>query len=162
MDHHWDDELAALLNNLSAAQSELLEVLTRKRELLVASDLEGLEALEPRERDLAQRLQACHQQRAQLLKRAASEGLPGDSIRSLSGRLPASSQQEIGKRVDEAASRSRLLRHQGLTNWVLVQRKLLHLSQLLEIIATRGRMRPTYGRGSAPQSASGAFVDQAA
>ncbi|HEY5315861.1 MAG TPA: flagellar export chaperone FlgN [Pirellulales bacterium] len=162
MDQTWDDELASLLNNLSAAQTELLEVLTRKRELLVAADLPGLEALEPRERDLAQRLQACHQQRADLLKRAAAAGLPGDSIRSLSGRLPAASRQAINMRVDEAASRMRLLRHQGITNWVLVQRKLLHLSQLLEIIATKGRLRPTYGRGGATGSASGAFVDQAA
>lgn len=162
MHHKWDDELAALLNNLSAAQSELLEVLTLKRELLVAADLPGLEALEPRERDLAQRLQACHQQRAELLKHAAAEGLPGDSIRSLSGRLPAASRQALSARMDEAASRMRLLRHQGLTNWVLVQRKLLHLSQLLEIIATKGRPRPTYGRGAAIGGASGAFVDQAA
>ncbi|MCU0373434.1 MAG: hypothetical protein MUE56_09370, partial [Ignavibacteria bacterium] len=29
----------------------------------------------------------------------------------------------------------RLLQHQSLTNWVLAQRSMLHLSQLLEIIA---------------------------
>jgi flagellar biosynthesis/type III secretory pathway chaperone len=162
MDQTWDDELSALLNNLSGAQSELLEVLARKRELLVASDLNGLEALEPREQHLSERLQACHQQRSQLLKRAASEGLPSDSLRSLAGSVPASSRPEFAGRVDEAASRSRMLRHQGLTNWVLVQRKLLHLSQLLEIIATKGRGRPTYGKGAAATSASGAFVDQAA
>jgi flagellar biosynthesis/type III secretory pathway chaperone len=162
MDQTWDDELASLLNNLSAAQTELLEVLKHKRALLVAADLPGLEALEPRERDLAERLQACHQQRTDLLKRAAAEGLPGDSIRSLSSRLPAGQRQALNMRVDEAANRMRLLRHQGITNWVLVQRKLLHLSQLLEIIATKGRLRPTYGRGAAIGGASGAFLDQAA
>ena len=64
--------------------------------------------------------------------------------------------------MDETASRMRLLRHQGLTNWVLVQVKLLHLSKLLEIIATKGRPGPTYGRGAPTGAASGAFVDQAA
>ena len=53
---------------------------------------------------------------------------------------------------DEAAERSRLLQHQSLTNWVLVQRSLLHLSQLIEIIATGGRPKPTYGNGSDRQN----------
>jgi hypothetical protein len=53
------------------------------------------------------------------------------------------------------------LQHQSLTNWVLVQRTLLHLSQLIEIIATGGRLKPTYGKGSDHQ-AGGALVDRAA
>ena len=39
----------------------------------------------------------------------------------------------------------RILQHHSLANWVLAQRSLLHVSQLLEIIATGGRMQPTYG-----------------
>jgi hypothetical protein len=41
----------------------------------------------------------------------------------------------------------RLLQNQSITNWVLAQRSLLHVSQLLEIIATGGRLQPTYGEG---------------
>lgn len=163
MEPTWDEELASLLNKLSTTQGDLLGLLTRKRELLVASDLPGLHELEPRERELSTRLQDCQQQRARLLKRAMAEGLPSDSIRSLCNRLSPESRQEHLARVEEASSRSRLLKHQSLTNWVLVQRKLLHLSQLLEIIATRGRLRPTYDRAGAPAgNASGALVDQAA
>ena len=50
--------------------------------------------------------------------------------------------------IREAANRSQFLQHQSLTNWVVVQRSLLHLSQLIEIIATGGRPKPTYGKGS--------------
>jgi hypothetical protein len=39
----------------------------------------------------------------------------------------------------------RVLQHHSLANWVLAQRRLLHVAQSLEIIATGGRMRPTYG-----------------
>ena len=60
----------------------------------------------------------------------------------------------------EAAGKSRLLQHQSLTNWVVVQRTLLHLSQLLEIIATGGRLRPTYGKES-PAASGGALLDHA-
>ena len=54
-----------------------------------------------------------------------------------------------------------LLQHHSLANWVLAQRSLLHISQLLEIIATGGRLRPTYGK-SEPVLARGALVDQEA
>jgi hypothetical protein len=44
---------------------------------------------------------------------------------------------------------------------VLVQRSLLHLSQLIEIIATGGRPQPTYGNGPERQNC-GSLVDRAA
>jgi hypothetical protein len=53
-----------------------------------------------------------------------------------------------------------MLQHQSLANWVLVQRTLLHLSQLIEIVATGGEKPPTYQR-SGPVAASGALVDRA-
>jgi hypothetical protein len=55
----------------------------------------------------------------------------------------------------------RLLQHHSLTNWVLAQRSLLHITQLLEIVATGGRLQPTYGKG-ASSHARGALVDQEA
>jgi hypothetical protein len=55
----------------------------------------------------------------------------------------------------------RLLQHHSLTNWVVTQRTLIHLSQMIEIVATGGRMSSTYGR---PESVatSGGFVDHQA
>ena len=53
--------------------------------------------------------------------------------------------EKLGKQVKDSAAKMRLLQHHSLTNWVLAQRSLLHVSQLLEIIATGGRMQPTYG-----------------
>jgi hypothetical protein len=55
----------------------------------------------------------------------------------------------------------RLLQHQSLTNWVLAQRAVLHVSQLLEIIATGGRLQPTYGDGDTLHN-RGSLVDQEA
>ena len=104
---------------------------------------------------------ACHERRQQLLARADTEGLPSDSIQSLSDRLPESSRKNVQASIREAANRSQLLRHQSLTNWVVVQRSLLHLSQLIEIIATGGRPKPTYDKGPGSNS-GGSLVDQAA
>lgn len=156
----WESDIAELLKELSATQDDLFELLAAKRELLVASDVDGIQRLEPREKELIARLEACQTQRAELLRRAAGQNLPGDSIRSLAKSLPAAARANLEKRVNDAAHRSRLLNHQSLTNWVLIQRTLIHLSQLLEIIATGGRPKPTYGKGAYTR-ASGSLMDQA-
>lgn len=156
----WDSELASLLAELSDIQSELLEVLTDKRSRLLSADLEALRAMQSREAELVGRLQACHERRLALLARAADEGLPSANLTSLAAALPSDQRQHLTPQLREASARIRLLQHHSLTNWVLVQRTLLHLSQLLEIIATGGRLKPTYGKNDCAPT-GGSLVDQA-
>ena len=160
MSDNWESDIVALLTELADVQSALLDVLNEKRSVLAGGDNEALSALAGREQQLVQRLQGCHDRRQQLLDRAAADGLPSDSIRSLSQSLPDECRDRMHVSIEQAQQRSRFLQHQSLTNWVLVQRTLLHLSQLIEIIATGGRMKPTYGNGSDRQD-SGALVDRA-
>jgi hypothetical protein len=161
MNDNLESEIGGLLGELADVQTALLETLSDKRRHLAAGDEAALFAMSGREQELADRLQACHDRRQQLLARASGDGLPGDSIESLSNRLPSASRDRVQASIREAARRTQLLQHQSLANWVLVQRSLLHLSQLIEIIATGGRSKPTYGKGS-DRGASGALVDRAA
>lgn len=154
-------ELAEFLTELSAVQDELLWILGEKRKLLARADLASMEAMQPRERNLIERLQACHQKRCALLERSRELAAPADSLQSLAASLPFPQGTQLVQRVQQASQRSRLLQHQSLTNWVLVQKTLLHLSQMLEIIATGGRPRPTYERGE-PRTQGGSLVDHAA
>ncbi len=156
----WDSELASLLAELSDIQTDLLEVLTDKRSRLLSADLEALRAMQSREAELVGRLQACHERRLALLARAADEGLPSANLTSLAAALPSEQRQHLTPQLREASARIRLLQHHSLTNWVLVQRTLLHLSQLLEIIATGGRLKPTYGKNDCAPT-GGSLVDQA-
>lgn len=156
----FESDIAGLLSELSAVQGDLLEVLSQKRTMLAAGDGAALGSMATRERDLVTRLQAFQERRQQLLAQAASVGRPSDSIRALSKTLPADSRGRLRSEFEEAQSRSRLLQHECLTNYVLVQRTLIHLSQMIEIIATGGRMKPTYGHGSDRQD-QGALVDRA-
>lgn len=161
MDIVWDRELAGLLTELSATQDAVLALLDEKRGLLARADAAGLQTLHGREAQLVSRLQGCLDRRGQLLALAARHGLPEDSLSSLAGSLPPGEQRHIAPLLAECSHRARLVRHQSLTQWVVAQRTLLHLSQLLEIIATRGRLSPTYekrGRGAG----TGSFVDEAA
>ncbi|MHC4406816.1 MAG: hypothetical protein ACYTG0_44925, partial [Planctomycetota bacterium] len=65
----WESELAGFLTRLSAAQDESLEILSKKRELLVAADTQGLADVQAREQALIERLQECLRQREDLLRR---------------------------------------------------------------------------------------------
>jgi flagellar biosynthesis/type III secretory pathway chaperone len=151
--------IGSLLADLSDVQGELLEVLEQKRAALAVADLLQLAELQPREEGLAQRLELCHQRRADLLAAARRQGLPAENLGKLAARIGAAKQGRLGGQVQETAARMRLLQHHSLTNWVLAQRSLLHVSQLLEIIATGGRMQPTYGDKDSIHS-RGSLVDQ--
>lgn len=159
-DINWETSLAALLERLSAAQRELLALLSTKRELIVRRDHAELASLAARESELASELHACHEQRQQLLAQADSEGLPNKSIADLAAALPVGPSSRLREPVAEASRRSQLIRHECLAQWVAVQRTVLHLSQMLEIIATGGRSQPTYGISVGSQR-SGALIDQA-
>ena len=102
-----------------------------------------------------------HDEREDLLARAKKEGLPSESISALSKALPPEKTGDLPERIAQANARMRLLQNQSITNWIVIQRTLIHLSQMLEIIATGGRLQPTYGEGE-PVNASGSLVDRAA
>lgn len=157
----WETEIASFLAELADVQTALLSVLSEKRAILARRDAPALAALAEREQVLVERLQASHKQRQELLALAKQQGRPADSIQSLSNSLPAEHRARLEPSLAEAAERSRFLQHQSLTNWVVVQRSLLYLSQLIEIIATGSRFKPTYGNGQI-REASGALVDRAA
>jgi flagellar biosynthesis/type III secretory pathway chaperone len=157
----WEAELVKLLTELSEVQSDLLDLLTDKQQLLKKIDAAGLTDMIPREQAIVARLQACHDHRAALLAQATDEGLPADSLRSLAEALPRAQRLKLAPQVEAAASRARILRHHSLTNWVVVQRSLLHLTRMIEIIATGGRLQPTYGKGESARS-GGTMLDQAA
>ena len=117
----WESELAEFLTELSAVQAESLAVLTRKRELLVAADTAGLAEIGTREQVLIERLQACLDRRGQLLDQAADDGLPSDSIRSLTAALPDGQGGSLAGEVRQSSRRARLLEHHSLTNIVGIQ-----------------------------------------
>ncbi len=157
----WELEIATLLGGLSQAQDELLSLLSEKRQFLVNSNLVGLAGVQAREAELLARLEGCLDHRARLLAWASQDGLPSQSIQALSLTLSPRVREELSPQLAQASARSRLLGHHSLSNWVVAQRTLLYLSHLLEIIATGGRMQPTYEK-DASAAGSGSLVDQAA
>ena len=156
----WEEPLANLLSELSGTQTDLLALLEKKRQRLISGDRDALLSMQAEEARLAERLAECQERRQELLAVAEEQGLPSRDLRSLAEAMPTDQRARLRPVVREARNRARLLQHQSLTNWVLVQRRLLHLSQMVEIIATGGQKSPTYER-SGPSAAGGALMDRA-
>ena len=130
---------------------------------MARSDREGLLALNDHEAGIVDRLQDCLTRRQALLDRAGEEGLPSKNLGALAKSLPRHARDELHRPIREATARTRLLKTESLINWVVIQKTLIHLSQMLEIIATKGRGNPTYEKREAMAMASGgALVDQEA
>ncbi|GAB6164469.1 hypothetical protein JCM19992_04690 [Thermostilla marina] len=145
MQSSWESELASFLTDLSAIQQQSLDILTRKRQSLASVDMEELANVDKEEAALAERLQELLERREALLTRAKQSGLPAENVRSLAAAVQGK-HGDLSRRANEASRRARLLQHNALTNWLIIQRTLIHLSQLLEIIATGGESRPTYNK----------------
>jgi hypothetical protein len=154
-------EISSLLDDLTNVQGELLGVLNEKRVALAAADIAALAELSACEERLSAKLLECQERRTALLAAARQQGLPSDNVAKLAIKAGGGKASKLGGKVKETAARMRLLQHHSLANWVLAQRSLLHVSQLLEIIATGGRMQPTYG-DSESVHARGSLVNQQA
>jgi flagellar biosynthesis/type III secretory pathway chaperone len=161
MQTNWETEIAQLLTELLSAQDELFAILAKKQTLLRSADHAGLAAMLPQEELLIERMTTCAQKREALLAKAKQEGLPSKDIGTLTKALPNSKNHDFSERISQANTRTRLLRNQSLSNWIAIQRTIIHLSQMLEIIATGGRLQPTYGERE-PMNSSGSLVDRAA
>ena len=159
LDIEWESALAELLTELTEVQDAMLEVLTEKSRAMSRGDAEQMTKLQAREASLCDRLQKCHDRRSELLELAGKDSKANTSIHRLAESLSGSRRDGVQQQVRDAGMRMRLLQHQSLSNWVMAQRTLLHLSQLLEIIASGGRLQPTYGKGE-PIHARGALVDK--
>lgn len=160
-----DSQLAELLQELSQVQGELLEVLTEKRQYILRGDAKAMSGLAEKETGIMNRLEACHRRRGHLLSEAKTSGHSAASLTDLARQISKPSPGEKKSRSEEALRAAgqnfRKLQSESLSNWVLAQRSLLHVSQLLEIIATGGRIQPTYEK-DAPTHARGNLVDSEA
>jgi FlgN protein len=159
--HDWDADLANLLTDLSSVQGDLLKVLAEKRQVILRGDAPAMNGLAARETDIMTRLETCHRRRSELLSDAKASGLPATSLTDLARTVSPANNSKNQRDLKSASQNLRKLQSESLSNWVLAQRSLLHVSQLLEIIATGGRIRPTYEK-DASTHARGNLVDSEA
>jgi len=153
-----EQQTAEFLRQVSDVQAELLQVLNQKRELMIANDLEGMQQAQDSEQVLLARLQDLQDSRQELLMNAGERGLPNNSVKSLARALEDPNDRSMTRQASEAGNAMRHIQNETLTNFVLAQQTVLHLSQLLQIIATGGKIKPTYEADNASNQ-GGTLVD---
>ena len=142
----WRKQLADFLTATLQAQQEAVALLERKREMFAKNDLTAVGELSKDEQAASERLQHCLLEREKLLQYATAEGLPAQSIEILAKAVVPYSDDEFFALLRSVRFETQKLRQNNIANWCITQRGMLHTSQMLEIIATRGRMRSTYTR----------------
>jgi len=153
-----EQQTAEFLRHISDVQSELLQVLNQKRDLMIANDLEGMQQAQECEQVLLARLQDLQDSRQELLSTAGERGLPADSVKSLVKALESPEDRNMTRQAAQAGNAMRHIQNETLTNFVLAQQTVIHLSQLLQIIATGGKIKPTYEADNASNQ-GGTLVD---
>lgn len=154
-----EQEVLTYLETLSQVQGELLGLLVAKREAISTGEVEQLAELGVREVEVQDKMAQLQVRRSEILSNANDDGITCETLEDLVGSANSADSAVLGHEVKEAKQRMRLLQHETLTNWVVEQTSLLHVSRLLEIIACGGRLQPTYGKGGIPQN-RGTLVDR--
>jgi len=156
-------DVGSLLQDLTEVQTSLLSVLQQKREAMASGEIQQLSELQPIEEEINGRLKACFERRSEILQHGQTQGVDALTLAEMTNQLSGQTDSNIGNleaQFQESRDRIRELQLEHLTNWVIAQKSLLHVSQILEIVATGGKIKPTYGKDDF--CARGALVDHEA
>ena len=156
------DEIRQFLQVLEVIQDEQTTAFQAKRTALRTAKAPALRALAEQEADLTRRLQLQLACRQQILQKAAAAGLPAESLESVVAAASGSDSAVLQGRIARARERSERIRRENLSHWIVAQRAFHHYTEMLDLIANRGRKAPTYGIGAPRESVGGAILDASA
>lgn len=160
-DKSWPAATEEFFHELLDAQ-RVLEGLFRSRSWRVVSPEGVSTSIASPPSEPIERLHRCYQRRAELLQAARAAGLPNHSLSAVVEALnEGETKRRLQQLVTEASRGTRQLQLAGVTQWMLAQRSMTHVTQLLEILATGTPQPPTYGNG-AVSTARGGLLDEAA
>jgi hypothetical protein len=160
--------LEAFLARFEQSQASLAALLAGRREALERRDAAGLMQLAESELLVTQELEHLVAQRARILRDARRRGLPGETLKQLSGAIARTAAdarvraaaEAVHLRCQAAERRAWQQRREGWTHWIIASRNVAHYTELIDLIANHGHPPPTYdGTHHEP---GGALLDAAA
>ena len=150
-------DILDFLNQLIAAQIQMLTVLHKKQTVLVRPEKETLALISSEEEQTLGAMQNILKRREELLTTARLQNVQGDTIEQLCGHFfPRNA--EVQKLLDETRHRTHQIRLLAYTNWTMSRKSLIHVSQILELLETQGQGKTTYH----PKASRSSFVDRVA
>ena len=154
-------EILEFLNQLIESQNQMLAVLQRKQAILVRPEKEAMAAISSEEEKTLVTMQNTLERREEILTAARLQNVPGETIEQLCEHFfPRNI--EVQKLLNEIKHRTQNIGLLAYTNWTMSRKSLIHLSQILELLETRGEGKATYHPQSRTGSARGVSVDRSA
>ena len=125
-----------------------------------SSQATELEAASQKTEELVRRLEGLLAERQELLELLGSaRGGSCQSLQSAVAPLPEDLRRPLLERMERLGAVAGQVRHHAAANWMVSRRAHAFVTELLDVIATGGQGRPTYG-GSVENG--GTFVDSTA
>ena len=154
-------DIQPFLTQLIAAQNQMLAVLHKKQSLLVRPEKEALKAIEAEEEAIIENMQKMLNRREEILTAARMQNIECNSIDQLCEHFFPRN-VEVQKLLIEAKSRAQQIQLLAYTNWTMSRKSLIHVSQILELLETRGQGKTTYNQQSSTNISGGLQVDRVA
>ena len=154
-------DIKTFLTQLAESQSQMLTVLHKKQAILVKPEKEALALIAAEEEKVLGEMQAMLDRREELLTAARLRNVPCDSIEHLCGHFFPNN-FEMQKMLVETRNRTQQISLLAYTNWTMSRKSLIHVSQILELLETRGRGKTTYQPQPKTDRSNGSFVDRVA
>jgi|GEM_PF-5973772 len=158
-----EKQFDTLMDDILDVQSDLFAAISEKRKALIETDIDAITALIAREETLAGKLNECSERREVLLKIAKKVGVKAASVRAVVSSLPSKNRASLEAKIGKIERQAKMLKSQNLTNLLVIQKTLLHLSKMVEIIATGSPEKTIYSNGQSGSTSdcSGKLVDHA-
>ena len=153
--------LLDFLHLLIRVQGQMIAVLRKKQALLVKPEKEAMALISVEEEDSLEKMQHVFKRREELLTAARLQNISGDSIEQLCEHFfPRNI--ETQKMLNEIKHRTHQIRLLAYTNWTMSRKSLIHVSQILELLETRGQGKTTYHPQPGAETSRGNVVDRVA
>ena len=153
-------DLLDFLNQLIETQKQMFDVLHKKQKMLVKPEKVALAKITAEEEHMVEKMQQVLNRREELLTSARLQNIDGDSIEQLCRHFfPCN--VEVQKLLDEVKHRVHQIHLLAYTNWTMSRKSMIHVSQILELLETRGQGKTTYHPRHSDGS-GGSFVDRVA
>ena len=154
-------DILNFLKQLIEAQDQMLAVLQKKQAVLVRPEKEAMASVSVEEESMLQKMQHVLDHREELLTTARLQNIRSDSMEQLCEHLFPHN-IEVQKLINGAKHRTHQIGLLAYTNWTMTRKSMIHISQILELLETRGQGKTTYHPQSNNDISHGGFVDRVA
>ena len=154
-------DIPNFLNELIEAQNQYLAVLHKQQKVLIRPTREEIASISGEEEKAREQLQKMLARKEELLTAARLQNIQSDSIEQLCEHFFPHN-VSVQKLLNEVRSRSQQMQLLAYTNWTINRKSLIHVSQILELLETRGQGKTTYSQRSKTDTSGGLQVDRVA